>query len=132
MKFTKLIIAGSRDFNDYPLLAATMDRLYPVSPDAIISGTARGADKLGERYAKEHDIYLIQVPADWDRYGKRAGYLRNEEMADMATHVLLFWDGESKGTKHMRDISKKHNLVVDVINTSETYTPGVEESEDNQ
>lgn len=76
----------------------------------IISGGARGADKLGEQWAREFSKELRIMPADWDNFGKRAGYVRNEEMAKVATHLVAFWDGASKGTAHMLNLADKYNL----------------------
>lgn len=101
----KLIVAGSRSFNDYELLSRTLfaiaEDVDPTIEISIVSGMAKGADMLAAQFAKEHNIKLYEFPADWDRYGKRAGYLRNEEMANASNGLLVFWDGESKGTKHM-------------------------------
>lgn len=85
----RVIIAGSRNFDDYPLLERTMDRLLSQikGPIAIVSGTARGADQLGEDYAAERGYPVIRHPAQWNIYGKQAGYLRNETMAKM----LMLW-----------------------------------------
>ena len=81
----RIIIAGSRTFNNYPLLKKTLDEcisnLETNEEIQIVSGGARGADKLGEKYAKERGYSLKIFPANWDKYGKRAGYLRNNEMA---------------------------------------------------
>jgi hypothetical protein len=73
----------------------------------VVSGKARGADSLGERYASEFGIIVAKFPADWNRFGKRAGYVRNEEMAHYADKAVVFWDGISKGSRHMIDIMKK-------------------------
>ena len=73
----------------------------------VVSGKARGADSLGELWANENNVKLSDFPADWDRYGKRAGYVRNEEMGHYADKAIIFWDGASKGTKNMIDIMKK-------------------------
>ncbi len=112
-----VIIAGSRNFNDYDLLKSKC--LYylqnKLSNITIISGIANGADKLGERFAKEYNLSIKQYPADWNKYGKSAGYLRNIEMAENAHAVIVFWDGKSKGTKHMIDISKKYNLLLKIV-----------------
>jgi hypothetical protein len=107
----RLIIAGSRDIVDYQILVIAMEK-YKLSPDVIISGTARGTDKLGERWAKEHNIPVEKYPADWDTYGKSAGYRRNAEMANAADALLALWDGKSKGTKHMIDLAKKKSLKI--------------------
>lgn len=110
----RVIIAGGRDFNDYALLSATMDRLLSNISDelTVICGQARGADTLGERYAKEHNYRVDYYPADWKLYGKRAGYLRNEQMAQNADALVAFWDGKSRGTKHMIDLAKRYGLKV--------------------
>lgn len=116
----KVIIAGTRDFNDYDFLKKNVDYfLQGINPNSeeieIVSGNARGADKLGERYAKERNLPVKLFPANWDKYGKRAGYLRNQEMADYADVLIAFWDEKSKGTKHMIDIAKKQDLTVIVV-----------------
>ena len=114
----KVIIAGTRDFNDYALLKKDVDYFlqdFNPSKIEIVSGNARGADKLGERYAKEHNLPVKLFPANWDKYGKRAGYLRNQEMANYADVLIAFWDEKSKGTKHMIDIAKKQGLTVIVV-----------------
>lgn len=115
----KIIIAGSRDFSNYELLRDRLNYLLKNASDedeiTIISGGARGADQLGERYAKEKGYKIIRKPANWDKYGKSAGYKRNEEMAKIADVCVCFWDGESRGTKHMIDLSKKYKLKLNVI-----------------
>ena len=116
----KVIIAGTRDFNYYAFLKKNLDYfLQGINPNneeiEIVSGNARGADKLGERYAKEHNLPVKLFPANWDKYGKRAGYLRNQEMANYADVLIAFWDEKSKGTKHMIDIAKKQDLTVIVV-----------------
>lgn len=116
----KVIIAGTRDFNDYAFLKKNVDYfLQGINPNneeiEIVSGNARGADKLGERYAKENNLPVKLFPANWDKYGKRAGYLRNQEMANYSDMLIAFWDEKSKGTKHMIDIAKKQDLTVIVV-----------------
>ena len=99
----KLIIAGTRTFNDYQLLRDYTDKLLVniKEPIEIVSGHARGADALGERYAMEKGYALKIFPAEWDVYGKLAGFRRNVQMAEYADALLAFHDGESSGTKHM-------------------------------
>lgn len=81
-----------------------------------------GADKLGEDFANSENYLLSKFPADWDSYGKSTGYRRNVEMAQFAVAngnigvLVAFWDGKSKGTKHMIDIAKRYALDVEVIN----------------
>ena len=114
----KVIIAGGRDFDDYRLLCMKVHSLlydYINSEVEIVSGTDKGADKLGERYAKENYMSLKQFPADWKKYGKSAGYRRNIQMAEYADALIAFWDGKSKGTKHMIDIATDLGLDIRVI-----------------
>jgi len=97
-----IIIAGSRTITDYETVKSHLNQLIPVKEDiTIISGGAKGVDKLGEYYANEYNLPLTIIPANWDKYGKSAGYKRNEEMANTATHLIAFYDGLSKGTAHM-------------------------------
>ena len=115
----KVIIAGTRMFADYNLLCSSCDKLLSqkgLTHDIIIvSGTARGADKLGERYAKERGYNVELFPADWENKGRAAGYIRNADMANNADALIAFWDGTSRGTAHMIDIARKKNLPVRVI-----------------
>ena len=113
----KVIIAGGRTFNDYPLLVRVCDNALSKQTDIeIVSGTANGADKLGERYGLEHKIKIKQFYPDWETYGKKGGFIRNEDMAKYADALIVFWDGESKGTKHMIDLSYKYGLKVKIVN----------------
>ena len=119
MEQFRIIIAGGRDFNNYELLCEKMDYLLQHVKETkqvvIISGKARGADALGERYALEHGFSVQEFPAQWDKYGKSAGYKRNITMADNADAVVAFWDGVSKGTKHMIDTATARKLKLRVV-----------------
>lgn len=126
MKELRVIIAGTRTFNDYYFLRKTVQKILDHKINApyqtvIISGTARGADTLGERYAEENGYLIKRFPADWNTYGKSAGYIRNEQMAKYAcadgnTGVLIaFWDGVSRGTMHMINLARKYGLDVHVV-----------------
>ena len=113
----KLIIAGGRDFTDYGRLCHVLEKLLSVNkPEAIVCGMAKGADALGHMWARENNIPVIEMPADWNTHGKSAGYIRNKEMAQVATHCICFWDNKSKGTKHMIDLAEEHNLKLRVVN----------------
>lgn len=118
----EVIIAGSRDFGDYELLKEKCD-YYLSNLDkcniVIVSGAARGADKLGEKYAKERGYRIDSHPADWNTYGKAAGYIRNKEMVDIASAAICFWDGESKGTKHTIDLCREKGIPVKVVKYKE-------------
>lgn len=115
----KVIVAGSRNFNNYNFLKEKLDHIFnnvlKIKDITIISGHARGADQLGERYAKERKLKCEVYPADWDKHGKAAGYIRNEKMAKVGDILVAFWDGESRGTKHMirtmKDLGKKVIIV---------------------
>lgn len=107
----KVIIAGSRDITDYDfLLTAIVKSGFPISE--VVSGTARGADRLGERYAADCKLSIAKFPAQWDVYGKSAGYIRNSEMAQYADALIALWDGQSRGTMHMIDLARRQQLKV--------------------
>jgi hypothetical protein len=111
----KIIIAGSRGFDDYETLCRICDHMLQNQKVVeIVSGAARGADKLGECYAKDRGYPVRQFFANWDKFGKSAGYIRNEEMARCADALIVFWDGVSKGTKHMIDLAKKYGLKIKI------------------
>ena len=115
----KLVVAGCRDFHDYSVASSEIHKhLQKLGADysvIIVSGCAEGADKLGERYAAEHNLPIERFPAEWDMYGKYAGPRRNAQMAQVADAVLVFWDGKSKGTKNMIENAKKANKPYTVI-----------------
>lgn len=109
----KVIIAGGRDFSDYESLKHYCKYLLKNQPDVeIVCGMARGADMLGKRYAEEHGLKVKKFPAQWNKYGKRAGYLRNADMADYADSLIAFWNKKSKGTKHMIDLAREKGLNI--------------------
>lgn len=112
----KLCIAGSRTWEDYESVEKEVDKLNHLSHiELIISGTARGADTLGELYAQRHNIPLKRMPADWNKYGKKAGYIRNEQMAKLADTIIVFWDKKSKGSKNMIIIAQGLNKPTFVV-----------------
>ena len=130
----RIIIAGSRTFNDYEFLKVKCNEIinsyflggwvsHNLENVTIISGGANGADKLGERFAKENNIECKLFPANWDAYGKSAGYKRNLEMAyyakEMYGVLIAFWDGKSRGTNHMIDIAKQLGLNVYIFSYNE-------------
>ena len=124
MKYN-IIIAGSRDFTDYDIVKSSLKNFLlskqTTDKPTIICGMARGADMQGYRLAKEFKLPLKEFPADWNNYGKRAGYIRNEQMAKYAQEhgngvLFAFWDGKSKGTKWMIELAKRYNLEVHIFN----------------
>lgn len=119
----RIIIAGSRNFCDYNLLATSVKEYLDALDNSnivIISGTARGADQLGERFANEYGIQTKRFPANWNEYGKSAGPIRNRQMAEYAAEgrgiLFAFWDGCSRGTYSMIDLAKKLGLEIHIIN----------------
>lgn len=109
----KLAIVGSRDFNDYELLKSEIDKLRTAHTIThIVSGGARGADTLAKRYAKENNIELVEHLANWNLYGKSAGYKRNVLIWQDSDMLIAFWDGQSKGTKQSIDNYKKPLTVI--------------------
>ena len=115
----KIVVAGGRDFDDYKKLSNEIDnyiqKIAYKKTIVIVSGCADGADKLGERYAHEHQMEVERYPAEWDKYGKAAGPLRNEQMAKVANAVIAFWDGESRGTKNMIECAKQVGIPCKIV-----------------
>ena len=107
----KLAVIGSRGFSDYPRLSLAIDQHFSddgvLSVSEIISGGATGADSLGAQFAREHGIKLTEHLPDWNLYGKRAGFVRNELIIRDADAVLCAWDGISKGTANSLSIAKR-------------------------
>lgn len=108
----KVAVVGSRTFNDYYMM---MDCLDVLKIAEIVSGGAKGADSLAERYANERSIPLTVFKPEWDRYGKGAGFRRNATIVDHADLVVAFWDGSSKGTQHSINYAKARNKEVIII-----------------
>lgn len=112
----KIIIAGTRTFNNYDLLKSTLNNFIKNKSDIeIVSGTCAGADLLGEKYAVENNLPIKRFPANWYKYGKAAGPIRNKQMAEYADACIVFWDGQSRGTKSMISLAKENGLKVQVI-----------------
>ena len=113
----KVIIAGGRDYYNYEQLENRCNHIlqHHLPNVEIVSGTARGADQVGEQYAKKHHLGLKLFPADWDTFGKSAGYRRNTEMAEYADGLIAFWDGKSRGTKHIIDLATTAGIEVFIV-----------------
>lgn len=118
----RLIIAGGRDFNDYELARAELMKTIidvPLAEIEIVCGGAKGADTIGETFAKNFQLqikYFIPVWRNEDGiYDRTAGFKRNRNMGAYATHVIVFWDGKSKGTEHMIKEAKKRKLPLTII-----------------
>ena len=117
----KVIVAGGRDFKNYKLLKCTLDNFQQEYGNIteVISGAAKGVDKLGEQYANENNIPIKRFVPDWEGLGKKAGHVRNRQMGDYAKEhngmLAAFWDKQSKGTKGMIDYAKNIGLKSVVV-----------------
>lgn len=119
----RIIVAGGRDFDDYDLVCKSLDEFLKdkdKSEVEIVSGRAIGADRLGERYAEEHDLNCVKFEAKWFGLGRRAGIVRNGQMAEYASEdyngtLFAFWNGMSKGTKNMIDQASEKELDIHII-----------------
>ncbi len=110
----KLLIAGSRsirawDISDY----------VPPETDLIISGGAKGVDTLAEKYADERGIAKRIIRPQYELYGKAAPLKRNEQMVELADHVLILWDGQSRGTQYTMEYAAQKGKPVTIVLCSE-------------
>src|SRR5688500_1382256 len=111
----KVLVCGSRHFNDYKLLEETLDGIDANTRiTEIIHGAARGADTLAGNWADGRvSVGVRSFPAEWDTFGRRAGPIRNYHMLKQNPDlVVAFIAPNSRGTKHMIDIAKKANIPV--------------------
>lgn len=119
----KVIISGGRNFHYYQFLKERIDyflknKLNDENIEVIIiQGGADGTDSLAKRYAKEKKLKYEEYPADWKKYGKAAGPIRNKAMSEVGDVLIAFWNGKSKGTKNMIETAKKRGLPTRVVNT---------------
>ena len=104
----KLAIVGSRSFSDYEILEREIcSHFKPEDIELVISGGAVGTDTLAKQFANKYQINLMELLPDWNKYGKRAGYIRNIDIIGSADYVYIFWDGSSPGTKQDISLCKK-------------------------
>ena len=123
----KLAIVGSRTFNDYALLDASIKKHFKIEEiELIVSGGAVGADSLGFLFRKKNAIPALIYWPNWEKYGKSAGMRRNRQIVEAADVVLACWDGVSAGTKNSIDLAKNSGKTVIVVE----FKPVAEESED--
>ncbi len=117
---TRVVVCGGKDFQDRTLCFDTLAKeLSCLNDIEIVSGHARGADMLGEEYACANSLELKLFPADWQRYGRAAGPIRNRQMIEYAQEktalVIAFWDGKSRGTKNTIELARKSGIEVHII-----------------
>ncbi len=107
----RIVVAGCRDYEDYngakAYISVCIKEIQKEHTLIFLSGGCKGADMLGERYAKENGFQIERYPADWQKYGKSAGPKRNLEMAKACDYAICFWDGKSHGTASMISYAKK-------------------------
>jgi hypothetical protein len=109
----RIIIAGGRDFDNYELLKDVCDEfLKDKVVTEIVTGKADGADYFGEKYAIERGFKVKEFPAEWGKYKKGAGHVRNAEMAEYSDCLIAFYDGKSKGTKNMLEEAYSRKLII--------------------
>ena len=113
---TKIIIAGTRTFEDYETVSGfCLDCLSAEKislPVCVLSGNCRGADACGEKFAKEMGFQLELFPAEWNKYKRAAGPVRNRKMVKEADRVIYFWDKKSKGTRSLIDLAEKEGKKI--------------------
>lgn len=107
----RTIISGSRSCTELRHIYDAV-KASGFSPSVVISGTCRGPDRFGEEWAKANGVPIERFPADWNQYGKQAGYIRNVDMACHAEALIAVWDGESNGTRHMINAARAKGLKV--------------------
>lgn len=116
-----LLVCGSRSFDNYNLMRDKLDYYLQNKRNiVIVSGDAKGADSLAKKYAKEKGYEIKIFMARWDKYGKRAGYIRNEKMFNYIKRFpecgcVAFWDGKSRGTMHDINIAKTIKVPIKIV-----------------
>jgi len=109
-------VVGSRKFTDYAKLEKVLDSLNKIRPiSLIVSGGAEGADTLAEKWAEERGVPKLIFPAEWEKYGKAAGPIRNKDIVSNSDRIVAFWDGKTPGTASTVEISKKAGKPVITI-----------------
>ena len=112
----KVIVAGSRFFDNYEVVVRSI-MVSGFHMTELVCGMCRGPDLIAASWAYREGIKVTPFPADWDKYGKAAGPIRNQQMADYADALVAIWDGKSRGTRSMIDRAKKKGLLVYVYRT---------------
>jgi len=113
-------VIGSKSFTDYELFKSKISQIVKklqakYSKIVFVSGGAKGADSFARKYAKENAIEIIEFIPDWDKLGKSAGFIRNQDIVDKSDLLVAFWDGKSKGTLHSMkkmNIKQQNRLII--------------------
>lgn len=129
---SNLAIIGSRSFNDWLLCLTIADEIVSEYPtiDTIVSGGAKGADKLGHKFSRYKRFKYKEFLPNWDKYGKSAGMIRNRTIIDNSDYALIFWDGLSKGTKNSIDLVINKKIPYRIVMVDDD--PDLSDKEDKQ
>lgn len=124
-KCIKLMVCGSRSIDDEQCVFSLIDacvKMLNAEDVIIIEGAARGVDLIAKKWATDHNKQIIEFPANWELYGKTAGFRRNYDMIAECDYCLIIWDGKSSGTKHDIDVCSKMNKPYKLVtvNTNES------------
>lgn len=116
----RVLICGGTDYTDEKTFIETLDKYTDRENTVLVSGHAKGADTLAEEYAGKNGIEIKVFPAQWSKYGKSAGPIRNKEMLDYISEaeehfVIAFWNGRSRGTKHTIETAEKMGIETKII-----------------
>jgi hypothetical protein len=113
----RIIVCGSRGYHDRNKIASVLfDLAIEFDNPIIVHGYARGADRIANQEAQKLGLLIESHPAEWDAFGKGAGFIRNQKMADLGASVCVaFWDGRSSGTADMMDRARKKGIEVRVV-----------------
>ncbi len=112
----KLAIIGGRDFTNYEYMKNSLAKLaQEITIIQVVSGGARGADSLGEQWANEQNIPINIFPAQWEKYGRSAGFRRNKDIINNCDMVAAFWDGQSRGTENSIQLAKEQRKPVRIF-----------------
>lgn len=119
----RIVVAGCRDFENYDIAREVIlqcIKQFATDDELVfVSGGCKGADTLGERFALEFGYKIECYSAEWEKYGRSAGPMRNKKMAEISDFVICFWDGKSRGTKSMIEYSKKYNKNIKIYYINE-------------
>lgn len=108
--FIKIAVIGSRKFNNYEFLCSILNK-YKENIFLLVSGGAKGADSLGEKWANENNIKTLIIKPNWEKFGRSAGFIRNKDIVDESDMVIAFWNGKSKGSKNTIDYATKQGKL---------------------
>lgn len=127
MMIRRIVVAGCRNYENYAeasaYISSCIAKIQTEDTLIFLSGGCRGADQIGERYAEEHGYALELYPAQWERYGRRAGPVRNRTMAEQGDYFICFWDGKSRGTGSLIRYAQKLNKPVSVFCINGAHQP---------